>query len=238
MRINHAGEVCAQALYLGQAAVARRSAVREQLLEAAGEEADHLAWCAKRLDELGSTPSALNLFWFAGSFAIGAGAGIVGDALSLGFIVETERQVEAHLGEHLEKLPDPDARSRVVVKQMQEDEARHGANAKDAGARELPPPIPRVMAAAASVMKWLAYRIEKRKTPRNAGFFFASAIAAEAAPTAQFKLRPWNSSSISRLSCVSMRCRSLNDRSSACASNRYVSRSKSFTCIFVWKMFS
>jgi ubiquinone biosynthesis monooxygenase Coq7 len=159
MRINHAGEVCAQALYLGQAAVARRGEVREQLLEAAGEEADHLAWCAQRLEELGSAPSALNLFWFAGSFAIGAGAGIVGDALSLGFIVETERQVEAHLGEHLEKLPDPDARSRAVVKQMQEDEARHGANATAAGARELPPPIPRVMAAAAGVMKWLAYRV-------------------------------------------------------------------------------
>ena len=159
MRINHAGEVCAQALYLGQAAVARKRDVREQLLEAAGEEADHLAWCAKRLDELGAAPSALNLFWFAGSFAIGAGAGLVGDALSLGFIVETEKQVEAHLGEHLDKLPDPDARSRAVVKQMQEDEARHGANAKDAGARELPPPIPRAMAAAAAIMKFLAYRV-------------------------------------------------------------------------------
>ena len=159
MRVNHTGEVCAQALYLGQAAVARRGDVRAHLLVAAGEEADHLAWCAKRLDELGSAPSALNLFWFAGSFAIGAGAGLVGDALSLGFIVETERQVEAHLGEHLERLPDPDARSRAVVKQMQADEARHGSDAKAAGARALPEPVPKLMTLAANVMKWLAYRV-------------------------------------------------------------------------------
>src|SRR5205085_10970669 len=106
--------VCAQALYLGQAAVARNGATRDQLLEAAAEEADHLAWCARRLEELGAAPSALNLFWFAGSYAIGAGAGLVGDAISLGFIVETERQVEAHLGDHLERLPEPDAASRVV----------------------------------------------------------------------------------------------------------------------------
>jgi len=158
MRINHAGEVCAQALYLGQAAVARRRDVRDQLLEAADEESDHLAWCAQRLEELGSAPSALNLFWFAGSFAIGAGAGVVGDALSLGFIVETERQVEAHLGEHLEKLPAGDAASRAVVAQMKEDEARHGRHAREAGGIDLPPPIPTLMRHASNLMKAVAYR--------------------------------------------------------------------------------
>ena len=158
MRVNHAGEVCAQALYLGQAAVARRTEVREALLRAADEEADHLAWCADRLEALGAAPSALGLGWYAGSFAIGAVAGLAGDALSLGFIVETERQVEAHLGEHLERLPAPDERSRAVLSQMQADEARHGADASSAGASELPAPIPRIMAGAAAVMKWLAYR--------------------------------------------------------------------------------
>lgn len=159
MRINHAGEVCAQALYLGQAAASRRPETRQHLLQAADEEADHLAWCAGRLDELGERPSALNPLWFAGAFAIGAAAGALGDAVSLGFIVETERQVEAHLGDHLERLPRTDARSRAIVAVMQADEARHGANAKAAGARELPAPIPRLMQAAADVMRWLAYRV-------------------------------------------------------------------------------
>ena len=159
MRVNHAGEVCAQALYLGQAAVARRASVRRALLEAADEEADHLAWCAERLEALDSGPSALGLGWFAGSFAIGAAAGLAGDALSLGFIVETERQVEAHLGEHLQRLPPQDERSRAVLGQMQADEARHGAHALSAGAAELPEPIPRLMARAAAVMKWLAYLV-------------------------------------------------------------------------------
>ena len=158
MRVNHAGEVCAQALYLGQAAVARRQSVREALLAAADEEADHLAWCAERLEALDSGPSVLGLGWFTGAFAIGAAAGIAGDALSLGFIVETERQVEAHLGEHLERLPPQDEKSRAVLEQMQADEARHGANAHSAGAAVLPEPIPRLMARAAAVMKWLAYR--------------------------------------------------------------------------------
>jgi len=159
MRVNHAGEVCAQALYLGQAAVARREEVRATLLQAADEEADHLAWCAERLEQLGSSPSALGLAWFAGSFAIGAAAGLAGDALSLGFIVETERQVEAHLGEHLERLPPQDEPSQAVLRQMQADEARHGENANAAGAAALPDPIPRLMAGTAAVMKWLAYRI-------------------------------------------------------------------------------
>ena len=159
MRVNHAGEVCAQALYLGQAAVARRQAVRDALLRAADEEADHLAWCAERLGKLDAAPSVLGLGWFAGSFAIGAAAGLAGDALSLGFIVETERQVEAHLGEHLELLPPQDEASRAVLSQMQADEMRHGENANAAGAAPLPEPIPRLMAGAAAVMKWLAYRI-------------------------------------------------------------------------------
>jgi len=159
MRINHAGEVCAQALYLGQAAVAREASVRADLLAAADEEADHLAWCAERLAELDSGPSRLGLLWFAGSYAIGAGAGLTGDANSLGFIIETERQVEAHLGDHLERLPAGDQRSRAILRQMQEDEARHGEHASALGGRELPEPVPRVMAATAAIMKWLAYRV-------------------------------------------------------------------------------
>lgn len=158
MRINHAGEVCAQALYLGQAAASRSPATRRHLLQAAGEEADHLAWCADRLDELGERPSVLNPLWYAGAFTIGAAAAAVGDAVSLGFIVETERQVEAHLGDHLDRLPATDARSRAIVAVMQADEARHGANAKAAGASVLPAPIPRLMQGAADVMRWLAYR--------------------------------------------------------------------------------
>ena len=159
MRINHAGEVCAQALYLGQAAVSRSAELKTHLLHAADGEADHLAWCALRLDELDSRPSALNPLWYAGSFALGAAAGLVGDRVSLGFIVETERQVEAHLGEHLEHLPAHDARSRAIVEHMMDDEARHGREAQDAGAAVLPAPIPRLMTAAAAVMKALAYRL-------------------------------------------------------------------------------
>lgn len=159
MRVNHTGEVCAQALYSGQAAVARDEKTRAQLLTAAGEETDHLAWCGERLSELSSRPSLLNPLWYAGSFAIGAVAALINDRVSLGFVVETERQVEAHLGEHLEKLPDADARSRAIVAQMQVEEARHGQNARDAGAIELPPPVPSIMRFAAGVMKAVAYRI-------------------------------------------------------------------------------
>jgi 3-demethoxyubiquinol 3-hydroxylase len=159
MRINHTGEVCAQALYFGQAMVARDESTREQLLEAAGEETDHLAWCGDRLDALGSRPSLLNPLWYAGSFALGAVAAAVSDRASLGFVVETERQVEAHLGEHLHKLPDADLRSRAVVAQMQADEARHGLKAKAAGGIDLPAPIPALMRFASSVMKTIAYRI-------------------------------------------------------------------------------
>lgn len=159
MRVNHTGEVCAQALYLGQAAVARAGAIRNHLLAAADEEQDHLAWCARRLDELGSAPSKLNILWFSGSWTIGALAGLASDRVSLGFIIETERQVEAHLGEHLEKLPPGDDRSRAVVATMQADEARHGKAAAEAGGLILPEPVPTLMSLASGVMKWAAYRI-------------------------------------------------------------------------------
>jgi len=159
MRVNHTGEVCAQALYSGQAAVARDTATRDQLLKAAAEETDHLAWCDERLKELSSRPSLFNPLWYAGSFAIGAVAALMNDRVSLGFVVETERQVEAHLGRHLEILPQDDARSRAIVAQMQVDEARHGQNALDAGAVTLPPPIPTLMRFASGVMKAVAYRI-------------------------------------------------------------------------------
>ncbi len=158
MRINHVGEVCAQALYFGQAAVARDPALRRHLLAAAAEETDHLGWCGQRLDELGSRPSLFNPLWYAGAYAIGAAAGLIGDRLSLGFVVETERQVEAHLGEHLHRLPDGDERSRAVVRRMQADEARHADQALAAGAATLPPPIPRLMHWASQLMKAVAYR--------------------------------------------------------------------------------
>ncbi|GAB3730826.1 2-polyprenyl-3-methyl-6-methoxy-1,4-benzoquinone monooxygenase [Silanimonas algicola] len=159
MRINHTGEVCAQALYSGQAAVARDPAVRSQLHEAAQEETDHLAWCAERLHELHSRPSLLNPIWYAGSYAIGVAAGLRGDGWNLGFVVETERQVEAHLAEHLETLPPADARSRAVLEVMKADEARHADHALESGARALPPPIPQAMAAVSKMMKVAAYRI-------------------------------------------------------------------------------
>ncbi|WP_326527794.1 2-polyprenyl-3-methyl-6-methoxy-1,4-benzoquinone monooxygenase [Dokdonella sp.] len=159
MRINHVGEVCAQALYSGQAAVARNEALRSQLLEAAAEETDHLAWCGERLDELGDRPSLLNPLWYGGAYAIGAVAGLIGDSLSLGFVVETERQVEAHLEGHLKKLPEADQRSRAIVSQMKEDEARHADNALAAGAATLPRPLPDLMRAAANLMRTVAYRV-------------------------------------------------------------------------------
>ncbi|KGM55542.1 2-octaprenyl-3-methyl-6-methoxy-1,4-benzoquinol hydroxylase [Lysobacter arseniciresistens ZS79] len=159
MRINHVGEVCAQALYTGQAAVARDEATRAHLLAAAQEETDHLAWCADRLRELDSRPSLLNALWYGGSYAIGVAAGLRGDGWNLGFVVETERQVEAHIDEHLASLPADDHRSRAILRVMKADEARHADNAEAAGARVLPFPIPRVMAAASKLMKTVAYRI-------------------------------------------------------------------------------
>ena len=159
MRINHVGEVCAQALYIGQAAVARDRATRDQLLAAAQEETDHLAWCSDRLRELDSRPSLLNPLWYAGSYAIGALAGLRGDGWNLGFVVETERQVEAHLDEHLHTLPEADLRSRAILRTMKADEARHAEHAEAAGARALPAPVPLVMAAASKLMKTVAYRL-------------------------------------------------------------------------------
>ncbi|MBD8881444.1 MULTISPECIES: 2-polyprenyl-3-methyl-6-methoxy-1,4-benzoquinone monooxygenase [Rhodanobacter] len=159
MRINHTGEVCAQALYDGQAALARNEANREHLLHAAAEETDHLAWCAERLKELDSRPSLLNPLWYAGSYAIGALAALAGDAVSLGFVVETERQVEAHLAEHLDRLPAQDERSRAVLAQMQADEVRHGREAQARGGIDLPFPIPQLMQASSMVMKKVAYRV-------------------------------------------------------------------------------
>lgn len=159
MRINHTGEVCAQALYDGQAALARSEETRQHLLHAAAEETDHLAWCAERLKELDSRPSLLNPLWYVGSYAIGAAAALAGDPVSLGFVVETERQVEAHLAEHLETLPGQDERSRAVLGQMQADEVRHAENAQARGGIDLPFPIPALMQFTSLVMKKVAYRV-------------------------------------------------------------------------------
>lgn len=159
MRVNHVGEVCAQALYTAQAAVTRDSALRAHFLEAAHEETDHLAWTRQRLDELGSRPSLLNPLWYAGAFGLGLIAGRLGDRLSLGFVAETERQVEAHLESHLDRLPPTDHASRAVVEQMKIDEARHATQAVDAGAAELPAPAKALMRMASKVMTTVAHRI-------------------------------------------------------------------------------
>lgn len=159
MRVNHTGEVCAQALYAAQALVARDPALRARFASAAREEEDHLAWTQMRLAELNDRTSLLNPLWYAGSFAIGLAAGLAGDRVNLGFVVETERQVEDHLAGHLDALPDADAKSRAIVATMRDDEARHGAMAQEAGAIDLPLPARELMRVTASVMKALAYRI-------------------------------------------------------------------------------
>ena len=159
MRVNHAGEVAAQGLYQGHAAVARDRSIEEQMQKAADEEFDHLAWCEQRLDELGEKPSRLSPVWFAGAFAIGALSGIFGDKWSLGFIAETERQVCEHLDGHLDKLPDNDARSRKIVATMRDEEAAHGENAIEAGAAELPMAVRTLMQATAKLMTTTAYRL-------------------------------------------------------------------------------
>lgn len=159
MRVNHAGEMAAQALYHGQALFARSTATRDWLLKAAREEADHLAWCETRLKELDSRPSLLNPVWYAGSFAIGALAAGLGDRRSLGFVVETERQVEGHLDEHLSRLPAGDVRSRAILNVMRTDEIAHGNAAKAAGAAELPMPVRALMRRVARVMTTAAYWI-------------------------------------------------------------------------------
>jgi ubiquinone biosynthesis monooxygenase Coq7 len=159
MRVNHVGEVCAQALYASQAFATRDPALRARFEHAAQEETDHLAWTKARLDELGSRPSLLNPLWYAGAFGIGLVAGRLGDPVSLGFVVETERQVEAHLQGHLDRLPAGDHASRAIVAQMKADEAAHADAALHAGAAELPAPVKGVMRAAARVMTTTAHYI-------------------------------------------------------------------------------
>ena len=159
MRVNHVGEVCAQALYMAQSCVTRDAALRRDLLEAAREETDHLAWTRERLDALGSRPSLLNPLWFTGAFAIGLAAARVGDHASLGFVVETERQVSEHLQGHLSRLPEADTASRAVVARMKEDEERHATQALAAGAAPLPAPARWLMRTAAKVMTTTAYYI-------------------------------------------------------------------------------
>jgi len=159
MRVNHTGEVCAQALYAAQALVARDPRIKREFMQAAREEEDHLAWTQQRLDELGDVPSRLNPLWYAGAFAIGVAAGVAGDRVNLGFLVETERQVEEHLTAHMQHLPAADGRSRAIVEKMRDDEARHGAAARAAGAIELPFPVRGAMRLAADVMRLIAYRI-------------------------------------------------------------------------------
>ncbi len=157
MRVNHVGEVCAQALYMGQASVTRDPALRAHLLEAAREETDHLAWTAERIEALGSRPSLLNPLWFAGAFAIGWAAARVSDAASLGFVVETENQVSRHLQGHLKRMPRQDTASLAVIARMQADEERHAAQARASGAAELPAPVRAAMSAAAKVMTTTAH---------------------------------------------------------------------------------
>ena len=159
MRVNHAGEVAAQALYQGQSLTARDAAVRAAMETAAREETDHLVWCRRRLEELGSGPSLLDPVWYGGSLAIGIAAGLAGDRWSLGFVAETERQVVDHLEDHLGRLPEGDRRSRAVLERMQADERRHATRARAAGGAELPPIVRRAMRAASRVMTRTAYRV-------------------------------------------------------------------------------
>jgi 3-demethoxyubiquinol 3-hydroxylase len=159
MRVNHVGEVCAQALYQAQALTARSPVQRANMLAAARDEMDHLAWTQQRLDDLGGRTSLLNPVWYAGAFAIGLAAGRVGDAVSLGFLVETERQVEQHLASHLDRLPAQDQASRAIVEQMKVDEARHADEAQAAGAAPMPGPVRWLMRTAARVMTGTAHHI-------------------------------------------------------------------------------
>lgn len=159
MRVNHVGEICAQALYTAQAMATRDEGLRLQLEKAAREETDHLAWTRGRLDELGARPSLLNPLWYAGAFGLGLVAGRFGDPVSLGFLVETERQVEAHLQGHLDRLPAADHASRAIVAQMKDDEAGHAAQAVASGAAELPAAVKMAMRAAAKVMTTTAHYV-------------------------------------------------------------------------------
>ncbi|MEM0953668.1 MAG: 2-polyprenyl-3-methyl-6-methoxy-1,4-benzoquinone monooxygenase [Pseudomonadota bacterium] len=159
MRVNHTGEVCAQALYQGQALTARLPDVREEMEHAAEEEIDHLVWCEQRIQELGSHTSVLNPLWYGLSFGLGAAAGIAGDRWSLGFVAATEERVCDHLEQHLEKLPEDDQRSRRIIEQMLEDERRHGEAALEAGGSDFPEPVKKAMAQVARLMTSSSYRI-------------------------------------------------------------------------------
>ena len=159
MRVNHSGEICAQALYQGQALTARNATARAALEQAAVEETDHLAWTAQRIEELGGRASVLNPLWYAGSFALGAAAGFLGDKWNLGFLAETERQVEGHLEGHLDRLPEQDEKSRAIVNEMKVDESRHARTAVDHGAAELPEPVTLAMKLGSRIMTRTAYWI-------------------------------------------------------------------------------
>ena len=159
MRVNHTGEICAQGLYNGQAVFASSPETAEALTKAANEELDHLAWCRERLDELGAKPSLLDPLWYTASFALGAGAALISDKISLGFVHATEKNVERHLKEHLERLPDSDHASRQILKHMLDDEIRHGEEALSQGSEELPKPVQRLMWEGAKLMTTTAERI-------------------------------------------------------------------------------
>jgi ubiquinone biosynthesis monooxygenase Coq7 len=159
MRVNHAGEVCAQALYQGQALTAELTHIKKQMSDAAAEETDHLAWCEERLNELGYKPSILNPLWYGGSILIGALAGFAGDKISLGFVAETERQVTSHLRRHLHILPTHDKKSQAILRQMQEDEERHATAAVEAGAIELPYPVKQLMSIISKLMTKSSYYV-------------------------------------------------------------------------------
>jgi ubiquinone biosynthesis monooxygenase Coq7 len=159
MRVNHVGEICAQALYQGQAITSRDVRLRDSLEQAAQEEIEHLAWTSQRIDELGGRPSLLNPLWYFGALGMGIAAGLAGDKWNLGFLAETERQVEAHLASHLERVPAEDLRSRAILDQMKTDEMAHATTAVSLGAAELPTPVTTAMRFASKVMTMLAYRV-------------------------------------------------------------------------------
>jgi ubiquinone biosynthesis monooxygenase Coq7 len=159
MRVNHSGEVCAQALYQGQALTAKLTHIKEQMTQAAAEEVDHLAWCEERLSELNSHPSKLNLLWYAGSIVLGAIAGFAGDKISLGFVAETERQVTSHLQKHIKEIPAEDKKTKVILEQMQTDEEHHAAMAMEAGAVELPYQVKQLMNMVSKLMTKSSYYI-------------------------------------------------------------------------------
>ncbi len=159
MRINHTGEVCAQALYFGQALFAKDEKTHKHLIHAASEEHDHLYWCQERINDLDTFTSILNPFWYIGSFALGATAALFGDKISYGFVIEIEKQVEDHLQEHMDQIPKQDIKTHAILSQMQADEIRHGQDARDAGGVDLPVPIKKVMSKMSKVMKFLVYRL-------------------------------------------------------------------------------